>query len=1105
MIFPAPPAEVANQNSNREGVEEDVWTTSNPLAKGYLINWLLFTPPEEDETRSEMKIENLKQSDAVQVDASRPIPMPLSPAETLQLRDQVHQDNLSKEIIKQDPAEPGVYHARIFISSSIELQYLKELMIPYSPFPYFKEPSLNYNPAASDMVGYTDFSEYKEGAFFYVIMSGYHYNFLIQNGIFQAVQNIRKLEYDELAMINFNLSLSPTELDRYTDQLNMDANELKKRDPDSHAKLERFHSLQSNYQFAIFGILANGLTRIFANVWNVVRAAVIRATAHVISHINFDPARLNIPQSLRDRMKFKPEDFIRNAFTPPKWLQDRLKPPKWLTDRLGLTDHKPLRGIIEILDGNGGVLNFKRKDRKMTLDFTPITLLGPSLAGITPLREGTSTYMNGYFDTTVMNKALGLFISYDVCFTLDNSYSFVTNNGILPVSVCNGAFSPREIPHYIQVKNVYALTSAMTQYAHVEAIHKLGIVTKKARIFQGGASLAEWPKPGGRFGAFAPCGQIRNLHPSHQQVFLHSLGLLGELLDYDIYLQKTENFLTVVHEYSHIVHCSLIGDNKYKEQIQAYANDIVSGQEPRNGEFGALHEGVANYFEFIINAAMDYCKGCKNIEENIHTGYVSGFHLSESTALGPETDYNIFGGQNLIRYYKTILFNDDHSTFSSNRVAAVASFLYDLEDSCQDNFLDVVNFSDNVYDFDRVAMGRSAVINSIATLPYPAKVRDLNAQAYARGVSVADYLELVNMHGLNHLSAGLKSDVNLTPGLYWFELDSYNIRLRPYFDCLDQTENTIHQNLASASNIRSLGITSSYRTERTSVMEIDKSKSLSSVMQQVIPQGAIAPSWKKEGGDSQEVPNWISLGANLYSTNPITWTSEFGITLQEFMEESVPMNSTSVTWAPIGKENKNMGYTSYTQVENYISPEIEHYFFTSLVPEYAANNVNFYPEFQDQISPEGCQNRNWIPIGKQPQVMGLECWTAVGYWGVPIYEDHCTPEPIEIDQRGNVQKHPVHINDHFKHLYDVRKGKLSCDFHIPSYSDLMEVDQYAGFGLPGGAYGKVWNHLYYQKDGKIQFSNSGDNTSFITRSGNTEANLTSQKEKGYFEYLIENL
>ncbi|MCZ8156826.1 MAG: hypothetical protein O9264_11935 [Leptospira sp.] len=74
----------------------------------------------------------------------------------------------------------------------------------------------------------------------------------------------------------------------------------------------------------------------------------------------------------------------------------------------------------------------------------------------------------------------------------------------------------------------------------------------------------------------------------------------------------------------------------------------------------------------------------------------------------------------------------------------------------------------------------------------------------------------------------------------------------------------------------------------------------------------------------------------------------------------------------------------------------------------------------------------------------------------------------------------------------------------PSYSNLMEIDAYPGYTLPGGASNKSWNYLYDQKDGKILFTNTADPTSFMTISGNTNANLSGQKERGYFEYLIKN-
>ncbi len=47
----------------------------------------------------------------------------------------------------------------------------------------------------------------------------------------------------------------------------------------------------------------------------------------------------------------------------------------------------------------------------------------------------------------------------------------------------------------------------------------------------------------------------------------------------------------------------------------------------------------------------------------------------------------------------------------------------------------------------------------------------------------------------------------------------------------------------------------------------------------------------------------------------------------------------------------------------------------------------------------------------------------------------------------------------------------------------MEIDAFPSYSIPNGAFGKSWNYLYDQKDGKILFSNLTDPSTFMTLSG----------------------
>jgi len=1109
--------------------EVDVWSTDHPVAKGYLVNWLLFTPSEEDETSEDLNITDFKSEDAVQIDASNAIPLPHSPEETIQLRDKIQIENLDKKILQQNIEEPSVYHARIFISSSVELQYLKELIVPYSAFPYFEVEGMTYHPTNQELVGHIDWSEYTEGGFVYVILTGYHYNFILMNELFQAIEILKELKYEELALLNFDLSMSNEQLQDYTDQLHKEANEWKVKDSQAYLKLQRFREPNGNYQFAIFGALRGGLTRIFSNVWNKVRIGVIKATAQLTSRLKFDLNRLSIPQDLRDRMKFKPSEFLQNAFTPPKWIRDRLKPPKWLRDKLKLSQYKPLRGIIEVLDANGKVFQFKRQDRKMTLDWTPIEFrVGPQLPGdlqdFNPfdlLTQRSTTYLNGIFNKNLQATVpiIGTAISYNLCYNLDNAYSKVTDNGIFPKVICAGQFKPRDFPYYIQIKNQFSQTAAMIQFAHIEAIHKLGIFTKRVNVFQGGLmNPAEWETPevfeqlglgqSKRIaGAFAPCGQIIHLQDYHKAALFAPkiLTLAAPFMTYDIYLDKYDNFLTVVHEFSHIAHCSLIGESKYREQISKYAEDVVQGVNPRRSEYGKMHEGIANYFEFILNANMNYCVGCNNIEANLHSGYFESSFLVHDEVGGnytPHSTFDMFKGLSFNTYLNTIIFKDD---FDSNQTVAISSFLYDLEDACVDSFRTIIRNNGSINNqtrfHDRVSIGRSNLIHTIQHLPYPAKLQDITPIVLGLGVTQENYWELVDLHGLNGLTKGLELWNPYDTALFGSFTIQKSDETLENLQCIANVSNIIQQDLNLASNIQALNIQPKYRTEKTDILELDKSKSIESFQAQYVPTEALAVTWKKENQEpDQPKINYTNTQANTFETNELTWTDEYGIDWLDFLEESTPLYSTNILWNPIGKENKDMGVIDYTRVDAFSSPAIEHFWFTSAMPEYQAQNRSFEQFYQD-VLPEDCRDSSWNPIGKPIQSMGTECWTGVGWWGTIITEDYCS-DLIENDQRHTVAKSPVSINEHFIHYYDRRVGTISCNLHTQTSSELLEYDERSSYSFPPQFYGNTWKHLYFQKDGRIQFQNAGLVSDFITRSGLNYAHLSKQKEKGYFEYFI---
>ncbi|PJD99196.1 MAG: hypothetical protein CK427_16240, partial [Leptospira sp.] len=1089
---------INNTNSLDEkdsSIEEvDVWSTDNPIAKGYLVNWLLFSPNDEDEISENLTITDFKSKDAIQIDASNPIPLPHSPSETLLLRERIHKDNQDKKILPQNIDEPTVYHARIFISSSVELQYLKELIIPYSIFPYFEVEGMNYHPTNQQLVGHIDWSEYTEGGFVYVILTGYHYNFILMNELFQAIEIIKELKYEELALLNFDLSMSGEQLQTYTDQLHKEANEWKVRDNQAYLQLQRFIEPPGNYQFAIFGVLRGGLTRIFSNVWNKVRVGVIKATAQLTNRLKFDLNRLSIPEDLRNRMKFKPSEFLKNAFTPPKWIRDRLKPPKWLRDKLKLSQYKPLRGMIEVLDANGKVFNFKRQDRKMTLDWTPIEFrVGPQLPGdlqdFNPfdlLTQKSTTFLNGIFNKNLQATVpiIGTPISYNLCYNLDNAYSKITDNGIFPKVVCAGQFKPREFPYFIQIKNPFSQTAAMIQFSNIEAIHKLGIFTKRVNVFQGGLmNPAEWKPPGiDGISAFAPCGQIIHLQDYHKAALFSPqiFTLAAPFMTYDIYLKKYDDFLTVVHEFSHIAHCSLIGESKYREQISKYAEDVVQGVNPRRSEYGKMHEGIANYFEFILNGNMSYCPGCNNIEANLHTGYMDEwiflrYRRGVINVIGgsiPHSNFDIYYGGSSLRYINTLPLQDD---FDSNQTVAISSFLYDLEDSCKDSFRTIIRnngYINNQERFhDRVNIGRSNLIHTIQYLPYPAKLQDITPIVLGLGVTQENYWELVDLHGLNGLTKGLELWNPYDTTLFGTFTIKRKDETTENLQCFANVSNIIQQDLNLASNIEALNIQPKYRMEKTNILELDKSKSIESFQAQHVPTNAIAVTWKKENPEpDQPKINYTNTQANTFETNELTWTDGYGIDWLDFLEESTPLYSTNILWNPIGKETKDMGVIDYTRVDPFTSPAIEHFWFTSAMPEYQAQNRSFEQFFED-VKPEDCRETSWNPIGKPVQSMGTECWTGVGFFIIPLYEDYCS-DLIEYDQRHTVSKSPVSINEHFVHYYDRRVGTISCNLHTKTSSGLMEYDERPNYTFPAQYYGNTWNHLYFQKDGRIQFQNA---------------------------------
>ncbi|TGL23054.1 hypothetical protein EHQ46_05930 [Leptospira yanagawae] len=1118
QLYPQSPVEDTALTSNNY---VSALTSNDPLIKGYVINWLLFTPPEtNDETQNEIKIAELDESRAIKVDATKPIKLPLNPSETLALRDVVRRENEKKEIIKQDSAQPDVYHARIFISSPLEIYYLKELLIPNSPLPLFNEPSLNYSPSPDELVGHVDFSEYREGAFVYVVLTGYHYNFIIQNNLFQAVQIISKIEYDDLALINFDLSMSTDQLNAYIDNLMKEADSLKKSNPEFSASLDRFHHLEKNYQFAIFGPLGNSIARLFSSAWNSVRNAVIRATANLGDKLKIDPSRLNLPESLRDRLKFDPETFFRNAFTIPDWIKDKLKPPQWLTDQLNITKYENISGIIEILDKQGAKLRFNRQDRKLTLDFTPITLrLGPDLGplnGINPMNVSTFTLGNGIFHQKVMSKFMGAELKYHVCFELNNGISSITDNVIFNKTICNGAFKPGEF-HFIEVKNAHALTAAMVQFSHRESIEKLGVIPKKARILQGGVSFAQATGI-----ASAPCGQIANLALPYQIALLGEIGIgsfvvNSSLMGYDIYLHQNDDFLTVVHEYSHIVHCSIVGDVKYRAQIEEYAKDIIALRNPRNSSYGMFHEGVANYIEFILNSSMNYCIGCRNIEENIHGGFLNREHLLGSFYLYTPAyaSYDIFTplltSSRANEYSLVNIFLGDENLISTNRTVAISSLFYDLEDSCGEPFPLLTDMPRKVVLRDRISAGRNTVLSMIRDMHYPASLINFPARFGQYGINVNDYFELVNMHGLNELAGGSEEDFAIDPFLrndQSFVITLLRGEHSEYNDCLLKTKDHINQNLNFYRNISNMFGKNEYRFERTNIIEINTDENIADVKNRFLPPDVIAPRWIKESSnlEKNEYANSVTfLNSGEYLMSPLEWKSTFGIAFEEFKTRILPSDSTFLLWTPIGKETKEMGSVRYSKDHTLTSPVLDHYEFTDKIPEQQVHNIPLYPDFVNRVAPLGCKNNRWLPIGKQPQIMGLECWTAVGaFMGIPLYEDHCTQNVIEIDERGNVQKHPLSINSHFVHLYNLRRGNMVCELEVPEYSEVIEFDSFHSFTIPQGAYNKQWIFRYFQKNGSIQFLNSSTIDSFRSSTLNFDYFNSTNKERGYFEYFIKN-
>ena len=94
-----------------------------------------------------------------------------------------------------------------------------------------------------------------------------------------------------------------------------------------------------------------------------------------------------------------------------------------------------------------------------------------------------------------------------------------------------------------------------------------------------------------------------------------------------------------------------------------------------NGDdsYNIFHEGVANYFEFVLNGSMNYCEFCLNIEENWAPHHFNAMALYRAKAT-----------QSAEIYYPDFqIFNTDFRR--ELRIASIASLLHDVEDECEDS------------------------------------------------------------------------------------------------------------------------------------------------------------------------------------------------------------------------------------------------------------------------------------------------------------------------------------------------------------------------------------------------------------------------------------
>ncbi|MCB1144757.1 MAG: hypothetical protein KDK54_21085 [Leptospiraceae bacterium] len=534
--------------------------------------------------------------------------MPFSPEETkIEIR-KLESEFSSLETIPQDPEEPNVYHARIFLEKPVEILMLKEMLIPYSFFPMMANPSNSRDSSDTyiSKIGYTDFSKYTESGFVYVILNGYQYNFILKNRLFKGIKILQDIDYESLALSDFHLGMNDQELNDYIKYLYDELQEAKDRDPDSVAILNRFHSISPPEDFAIFGLLNAAVTRIFSHVWNLVRINTIRVTGIKLSvKLSFDPRRLQPPKWVRDRLKINVPKFVRNALTPPKWIRDRMKVPRELQNLF--VKKQNLWGRIAITDPFGNPLKFKKRSRDLHLEGGNLRLsalpTAPQLFPDTniplPIPTGnptanhaqvslipggnyqTNIWQNGFFHKKVMSHIrLGnIPLTYQTCIELDSREYFITSNGYFPVNICVGSLEPRDLPHIILIRdNGYANSAAAIQWARKEVFDKLAILTKKTKVIQGGLSLGQHKLPGEADPfVFAPCGLLPALGTDFLNMILGQgnpvlTTLTRPILDGDIYIGAYNSYNvgvhTVIHEYMHVAHCSQVGQEKYLKQIE---------------------------------------------------------------------------------------------------------------------------------------------------------------------------------------------------------------------------------------------------------------------------------------------------------------------------------------------------------------------------------------------------------------------------------------------------------------------------------------------------------------------------------------------------------